>query len=50
VGSGRYDVHGFNLLYISDKKEIAGVDIEFNSLAWGVNTGQVNQYCPKCPK
>jgi hypothetical protein len=48
VGSGRYDVHGFNLFYISDnKKEIAGVDIEFNSLAWGFNTGQVNQYCPK---
>jgi len=47
VGSGKYDIHGFNLFYISDNKKIAGADIEFNSLGWGANTEQVEKYCKK---
>jgi hypothetical protein len=46
IGKGTYDIQGFNLLYISDKKDIAGVDIEFNSLAWGANTDEVKPFCP----
>lgn len=47
IGSGKYPVTGFNLFYISNKKEIFAVDIEFNSIAWGVDTTQIGQYCSK---
>jgi hypothetical protein len=45
VGNGRYDIQGFNLFYLDEKKKIAGNDVEFNSLAWGVNSNQIKPYC-----
>ena len=50
VGNARYNVGVFVLLRISEDKKVWEAVIEFNSIAWGFNTGQINQYCPKCPK
>jgi hypothetical protein len=50
VGNARYNIAGFVLLRISEDKKVWEALIEFDSIAWGVNTGQINQYCPKCPK
>ncbi|KAF2774121.1 hypothetical protein EJ03DRAFT_322721 [Teratosphaeria nubilosa] len=45
VGSRQYEVKGFNLLRIDINQQIYEADIEFNSIAWGVNTHQLQQYC-----
>lgn len=50
VGSGQYDVSGFALLRLSKDKKVREADIEFNSIAWGVDTKQILQYCPACAK
>lgn len=46
VGSGQYEVKGFNLLTLNDHNQIERADIEFNSIAWGLDTQQIYQYCP----
>ncbi|KAH9837415.1 hypothetical protein Tdes44962_MAKER08381 [Teratosphaeria destructans] len=45
VGSGEYPVSGMQFLYFNWQKQIYKASFEFNSLAWGANTGQVRQYC-----
>jgi hypothetical protein len=46
VGSGQYEVKGFNLLTINAKGKIERADIEFNSIAWGLDTQQLYEWCP----
>ena len=46
VGSGQYEVKGFNLLTVNLFQQITRADIEFNSIAWGLDTQQIYQYCP----
>ncbi|KAH9809190.1 hypothetical protein Tdes44962_MAKER06218 [Teratosphaeria destructans] len=45
VGSGKYPVKGTQLFYLDDHGQIYKSEFEFNSLAWGADTGQVNAYC-----
>ncbi|KAH9826053.1 hypothetical protein Tdes44962_MAKER03836 [Teratosphaeria destructans] len=45
VGSRQYQVKGFNLLRIDINQQIYEADIEFNSIAWGADTHQLQQYC-----
>ncbi|KAF2764763.1 hypothetical protein EJ03DRAFT_385745 [Teratosphaeria nubilosa] len=45
VGSGKYPVKGMQLLYLDDHGQIYKSEFEFNSLAWGADTGQINAYC-----
>ncbi|KAF2861428.1 hypothetical protein K470DRAFT_35519 [Piedraia hortae CBS 480.64] len=47
VGSNEYPVKGFNLFTINDRGQISEADIEFNSIAWGIDTKEMYQYCPK---
>ena len=46
VGGGAYEVKGFNLLTVNFFGQITRADIEFNSIAWGLDTQQIYQYCP----
>jgi hypothetical protein len=46
VGSGQYEVKGFNLLTLNAKGKIERADIEFNSIAWGLDTQQLYEWCP----
>ncbi|KIX95415.1 uncharacterized protein Z520_08932 [Fonsecaea multimorphosa CBS 102226] len=39
VGSGQYEVKGFNLFTITDSLQISETHLEFNSIAWGLDTG-----------
>ncbi|OAP54412.1 hypothetical protein AYL99_11513 [Fonsecaea erecta] len=39
VGSGQYEVKGFNLFTITPSLQIGQVNLEFNSIAWGLDTG-----------
>ncbi|EHY56004.1 hypothetical protein HRR83_006617 [Exophiala dermatitidis] len=39
IGTGQYEVKGFNLFTLSDAGQIAQVNLEFNSIAWGLDTG-----------
>jgi hypothetical protein len=39
IGSGQYEVKGFNLFTITPSLQISAVDLEFNSIAWGLDTG-----------
>jgi len=39
IGSGQYEIKGFNLFDITDAGQIAEVHLEFNSIAWGLDTG-----------
>ncbi|EXJ71515.1 uncharacterized protein A1O5_05323 [Cladophialophora psammophila CBS 110553] len=39
VGGAQYEVKGFNLFTITPSMRIAQVDLEFNSIAWGLDTG-----------
>ncbi|EXJ86097.1 hypothetical protein A1O1_06466 [Capronia coronata CBS 617.96] len=39
IGSGEYEVKGFNLFTLSDVGQISVVNLEFNSIAWGLDTG-----------
>ncbi|KAK5055430.1 hypothetical protein LTR84_013180 [Exophiala bonariae] len=39
IGSGEYEVKGFNLFTITEKGQISTLNLEFNSIAWGLNTG-----------
>jgi len=39
VGSGQYEVRGFNLFNTTDSKQISQNNLELNSLAWARNTG-----------
>ena len=36
---GKYEVKGFNLFHITNERQISELDFEFNSIAWGVDTG-----------
>ncbi len=39
IGSAEYEVKGFNLFTITDVGQISQVNLEFNSIAWGLDTG-----------
>ncbi|KAK5048678.1 hypothetical protein LTR84_005769 [Exophiala bonariae] len=39
IGSKQLPVKGFNLFEINNKKQITGLYVEFNSIAWGIDTG-----------
>ncbi|KIW37981.1 uncharacterized protein PV06_09958 [Exophiala oligosperma] len=39
IGSREYEVKGFNLFTITDVGQIVQVNLEFNSIAWGLDTG-----------
>ncbi|KAJ9606584.1 hypothetical protein H2200_008592 [Cladophialophora chaetospira] len=39
IGSGQYEVKGFNLFTIEESGQISAANIEFNSIAWGLDTG-----------
>ncbi|KEF52448.1 uncharacterized protein A1O9_11689 [Exophiala aquamarina CBS 119918] len=39
IGTKQLPVQGFNLFEISEKKQINGLYVEFNSIAWGIDTG-----------
>ncbi|OQV06603.1 hypothetical protein CLAIMM_11148 [Cladophialophora immunda] len=39
VGSGQYEVKGFNLFTITPSLQIGQANLEFNSIAWGLDTG-----------
>lgn len=39
IGSKQVPVKGFNLFEINNKKQITGLYVEFNSIAWGIDTG-----------
>ena len=39
IGTKKYEVKGFNLFTITPKGQISLMYIEFNSIAWGADTG-----------
>lgn len=39
VGSGEYPVKGFNYFALDSKCQCSRLDLEFNSIAWGLDTG-----------
>jgi hypothetical protein len=39
IGSGEYEVKGFNLFSITAAGQINQTNLEFNSIAWGLDTG-----------
>ncbi|KAI6833800.1 hypothetical protein KC332_g6123 [Hortaea werneckii] len=45
IGTGEYEVKGFNLFEINSQYQICKTYLEFNSIAWGLNTNQG----PLCP-
>jgi len=49
IGLSKYPVKGFNLFRIDDNFQIYEANIEFNSIAWGIDTFQLQQYCGAPP-
>jgi hypothetical protein len=45
VGGGQYEVKGFNLLNVNFFGQITTAYIAFNSIAWGLDTHQLNRWC-----
>ncbi|KAI6909593.1 hypothetical protein D0869_11382 [Hortaea werneckii] len=45
VGTGQYEVKGFNLFEINSQYQICKTCIEFNSIAWGLDSNQ-GLLCP----
>ena len=39
IGTGQYEVKGFNLLTINGKGQLERINLEFNSIAWALDTG-----------
>jgi hypothetical protein len=39
IGTGQYEVKGFNLFTITPQGQISELHLEFNSIAWGLDTG-----------
>ena len=39
IGSAQYEVKGFNLFTINENNQISQLNLEFNSIAWGLDTG-----------
>lgn len=39
IGSGEYEVKGFNLFSLTEQGQISTLNLEFNSIAWGLDTG-----------
>lgn len=39
IGTGKYEVKGFNLFTLNSDNMIEKAHIEFNSIAWGLDTG-----------
>ena len=39
VGADEAQVQGFNLMEIDENNQLAGQYVEFNSIAWGIDTG-----------
>ncbi|KAJ9664352.1 hypothetical protein H2198_000281 [Neophaeococcomyces mojaviensis] len=39
VGSGQYEIKGFNLFTLNAAGQILTTELEFNSIAWGLDTG-----------
>ena len=44
VGTDKAPVQGFNLMEIDENDKLAGQFVEFNSIAWSIDTGM-----PSCP-
>jgi hypothetical protein len=42
VGSEQLEVKGFNLMQISTSGQLLGQFVEFNSIAWGTDTGELS--------
>lgn len=46
VGAGRYPQNGFNLFHLvrnGGRLQADRLDLEFDSIAWGLNTGEVSE-------
>jgi hypothetical protein len=39
IGTGEYEIKGFNLFSISEAYQIDAINLEFNSIAWALDTG-----------
>lgn len=39
VGNRKYPVSGINIFHLNSQGQIANMDVEFNSIAWGVDIG-----------
>ena len=39
IGTAQYEVKGFNLFDITSAGQISAIHVEFNSLAWALDTG-----------
>lgn len=39
IGSAQYEIKGFNLFALNSAGQIETVHLEFNSIAWGLDTG-----------
>lgn len=39
IGSGQYEIKGFNLFDVTSSLQVSAVHLEFNSIAWGLDTG-----------
>lgn len=39
IGSKQYEVQGFNLFTVDSNLQVSQVNLEFNSIAWGLDTG-----------
>lgn len=39
IGTAEYEVKGFNLFSLTSDLQIQTLNLEFNSIAWGLNTG-----------
>ena len=40
VGTSQYEVKGFNLFTLTSELKISQLNLEFNSIAWGLDTGE----------
>ncbi|KAK3060172.1 hypothetical protein LTR53_020199, partial [Teratosphaeriaceae sp. CCFEE 6253] len=41
VAAAFYRVKGFNLIKLNNKGQIKELDLEFNSIAWGLDDGEL---------
>ena len=39
IGSKQIPINGINIFEINDQKQIADMYVEFNNIAWGIDTG-----------
>lgn len=46
IGTKQYEVKGFNLFTLNEKRQIKTVNLEFNSFAWALDTGYTIKFPP----